>query len=342
MPVESRAGDLDGSSVVDRHRVHRALRDLLSRLAAARALVLCLDDVHWADPASADALAALVRRPPATGVLLVLAAREGQLPVALGRALAAAMSEDRAARIELGPLSSAEAGELLGADPGAIFSLSGGNPFYLQQLARAHVRGVDGGVPGEGTVPAAVAASLASELGELSPRTRLLFEAAGVVGDPFEPDLAAEVAEVSETVALQALDELLARGLARPAGAPRRFAFRHPLVRHAVYAAAAGGWRLARSRGRRAGPPRGGCDGRRASPLGLRPRGRRGGDCGPDRGGGRCTRVGAGERGALLRGGVASDAGRIRRRQAARADAGGARGCAVGGRGPRGGARDIA
>ena len=46
-------------------------------------------------------------------------------------------------------------------------------------------------------------------------------------------------------VALEALDGLLARGLVRPAGAPRRFAFRHPLVRHAVYAAAAGGWRLA-------------------------------------------------------------------------------------------------
>lgn len=234
-----------GSPVGDRHRTHRALRDLLERLAATRPLVLCLDDVHWADPASLDALAALVRRPPAAAVLLALAAREGQLPVALSRALAAAMSEDRAARIEPGPLSAAEAGELIGADPAAIFSLSGGNPFYLQQLARVPARAGDGGVPGEGVVPAAVAASLASELGELTPRTRLLLEAAAVLGDPFEPDLAAEVAEQEETVALQALDQLLARGLVRPAGAPRRFAFRHPLVRHAVYAATAGGWRLA-------------------------------------------------------------------------------------------------
>ena len=129
------------SPVGDRHRTHRALRDLLERLAATRPLVLCLDDVHWADPASLDALAALVRRPPAAPVLLALAAREGQLPVALSRALAAAMSEDRAARIELGPLSRAEAGELIGEDPAAIFSLSGGNPFYLQQLARVHGTG---------------------------------------------------------------------------------------------------------------------------------------------------------------------------------------------------------
>jgi DNA-binding NarL/FixJ family response regulator len=234
-----------GGSVGDRHRVHRALRDLLERLGAVRSLVLCLDDVHWADPASLDALAAIVRRPPAAPVLIALAGREGQLPVALGRALAAALSEGRVARIVLGPLSSAEAGELIGADPTAIFSLSGGNPFYLQQLARVHARAVDGGIGGEGWVPAAVAASLASELGELASQARLLLEAAAVVGDPFEPDLAADVAQLTEPVALEALDDLLARALVRSAGAPRRFAFRHPLVRHAVYAAAAGGWRLA-------------------------------------------------------------------------------------------------
>jgi predicted ATPase len=48
----------------DRHRTHRALRDLLERLAAARPLVLCLDNVHWADSASVEALSALIRRPP--------------------------------------------------------------------------------------------------------------------------------------------------------------------------------------------------------------------------------------------------------------------------------------
>ena len=37
---------------------------------------------------------------------------------------------------------------------------------------------------------------------------------------------------------------LLARALVRPGGAPRHFAFRHPVVRHAVYEAAPGGWRI--------------------------------------------------------------------------------------------------
>ena len=58
------------------------------------------------------------------------------------------------------------------------------------------------------------------------------------------PSLAAAIAELPEPAALHALDELLVRALVRPADAPRRFAFRHPVVRHAVYVAAAGGWRL--------------------------------------------------------------------------------------------------
>ena len=52
-------GALVEPETADRHRVHRALRDLLGALAATAPLVLWLDDAHWLDPASADALAAL-------------------------------------------------------------------------------------------------------------------------------------------------------------------------------------------------------------------------------------------------------------------------------------------
>ena len=98
---------------------------------------------------------------------------------------------------------------------------------------------------GTGGVPAAVAASLAEELGSLAPAERRLLESAAVAGEPFEPDLAAAIAELSPADGLAALDALLDVDLVRPTAVPRRFAFRHPLVRRAVYESSRGGWRLA-------------------------------------------------------------------------------------------------
>ena len=207
----------------DRHRTHRALRDLLAR-AATRPLVLVLDDVHWADPASLDALGALIRRPPSAPMLLVLAAREGQVPDELATAFGGAL--------RVAPLSETEAGELVG-DP-ALYAVAGGNPFYLEQLART----------GAGDLPTTVAAAVGAELVALSADARRLLDAAAVAGDPFELELADEVAELSAAAGLEALDELLARALVRPTAEPRRFAFRHPVVRHAVYVAAPAGRRL--------------------------------------------------------------------------------------------------
>jgi DNA-binding NarL/FixJ family response regulator len=233
-----------GGEAGDRHRVHRALRDLLERLAAPRPLVLCLDDVHWADPASLDALAAVVRRPPSGPVLIALATREGQQPAVLATALGAAAREDRMTALTLGPLSEAEAVELVGAPATTIYALAGGNPFYLQQLARVSGAARDPATIGaDAFVPAAVAAALAAELGGLSARARTVIDAAAVAGDPFDAALAAEIAAVPEPEALAALDELLAGALVRPA-TPGRFAFRHPVVRHAVYAGTPGGWRV--------------------------------------------------------------------------------------------------
>jgi ATP/maltotriose-dependent transcriptional regulator MalT len=238
----------------ERYRTHRAVRALLEDLAKTRPLVLVLDDFHWADSASVELLGALLRRPPAAAVLTAVAVRPQQMP---GRLLAPLERAHRAAalkRIELAALTPLEARELLGeqvavADATVLYGESGGNPFYLEQLARS--LGRDGGataapelsLAGIG-IPAAVAASLSEELGLLSDNGRRVLEGAAVAGDPFEPELAAAAAATSEVAAMDAIDELLHRDLVRNTDVPRRFRFRHPLVRRAVYDATPGGWRL--------------------------------------------------------------------------------------------------
>ena len=123
----------------ERYRSHRAVRALLELLAAAKPLVLLLDDFHWADAASVELLGALLRRPPTAAVLIALAHRPHPLPERFSAALERAHRSSQVIRIELGELTPAEARELLGAgvDVGALYEESGGNPFYLEQLARS-------------------------------------------------------------------------------------------------------------------------------------------------------------------------------------------------------------
>jgi ATP/maltotriose-dependent transcriptional regulator MalT len=237
----------------DRHALLRAARAQLSSLALDRPLVLCLDDLHWADAASMDLVCHILHRPLEGAMLLLLAARHAQTPARLETAMTEAERRLGARRIELTPLSMNEARELLGESfdrelASRLYVESGGNPFYLEQLGSAAARrggtlpGADSG--SEGMIPSAVNAAIEEELEALSPNGRALLQGAAVAGESFEPELAAEAAGMSETDALAVIDELLSRDLIRATETPRRFRFRHPIVRRAVYEGAGAGWTL--------------------------------------------------------------------------------------------------
>lgn len=232
----------------ERFRTHRAVRALLERLAATRPVVLALDDVQWADSSSVELIGSLLRRPPDARVLIALAYRPHQAPARLLRELAVAAGDGVLRRIELGPLSRSEADALLtaattGRDRVRLFTESGGNPFYLHQLARTPGDGRAGRDLGAG-VPFAVAASLFAELESVSVGARRFAQAAAVSGDPIDLDLAGQIGGLDRSAALTALDELIGADLVRDGGGPLGFAFRHPLVRRAVYESAQPGWRI--------------------------------------------------------------------------------------------------
>jgi DNA-binding NarL/FixJ family response regulator/tetratricopeptide (TPR) repeat protein len=249
LPAFSDSSSAAGTSLHERYRTHRAVRELLEQLAGCRPLVLLLDDFHWADPASTDLLSGLLRRPPAAGVLIALAARPRQLPLRLATALERAHRAGLLARVELPALTREEARELVGENADVLYEETGGNPFYLEQLARTYTGprsavGGDGVSLGDLQVPPAVAAALAEELLLLGDAPRRVLDGAAVAGDPFEIDLAVAAAGLAEAQVLDALDELARLELVRPAEMLRRFRFRHPIVRRAVYETAPGGWRV--------------------------------------------------------------------------------------------------
>ena len=231
------------SQADERFRAHRAVQRLLELLAASRAVVLALDDLHWADEASVELLAHLMRRTPAKGVCLLCSLRPAQAPDLLTAALDGAEREARLERLVLSPLADDTAVELLaGRVPerlqAAVLAESGGNPFFLDQLARAST-----GPSVE--LPGTVAAAIADELRALAPGAREALQAAAIVGDPFEPDLAAAGLAIDADEFLPLLDDLLATGLVGETDVPLRFRFRHPIVRRAVYEDCGPAWRVA-------------------------------------------------------------------------------------------------
>ena len=173
--------------------------------------MLVLDDVHWADAASVELLAALLRSPPDAAVLVVLAARPRQWPDRLATAIERADRQGDLTRLALAGLPREAAGELLGDQVGreradALYEEAGGNPFYLLQLARSDGAAAGGSAPIAALeavgVPAAVIASLGEELALLSDDTRRVLRGAAVAGDPFEPELAAAAAGADEPTAM--------------------------------------------------------------------------------------------------------------------------------------------
>ncbi len=239
-------------TTIERRRCHHSVRSALQLLVTRAPIVLALDDLHWADHASLEVLAYLLRG-AVPGCLLILTHRAAQLPAIHAAALGRASRDGVLSALELGPLSLAETAELLG-DQAPTHELSdlhqecGGNPFYLQELARARRRAGGGSItpchqpPGR-RVPALIQATLEQEIRTMSPSAQCLLRAAAVAGEPFDLDLAVEISALTGAETTSAIDELVASQLVQATRVSGRLAFRHPLIRHAVYEQIGYGWR---------------------------------------------------------------------------------------------------
>ncbi len=210
----------------------------LDSLAEHRPVALLLDDVHWADPATHELLEHLVRRPPRRPHLIALAARPGEAAQRLVEAQRA--TGGRAVVLDLAPLDRETADLLVGAGPTdadrqRLYAESAGNPLLLLEMARAGA---------EVQVPGGVASFVAVEVARAGGQAQAVLRAGSLLGDPFDLDLAAAVAELPWHVASEAAADLERRGLLQPTSHTRLVAFRHPVVRTAVHAAMSSAERL--------------------------------------------------------------------------------------------------
>ncbi len=199
-----------------RRRAFAALRELLARIADRRCLVLHVDDLQWGDTDGAARLAELVSPPDAPNALLVLSYRShdtaARPPVELLRTRLAAIRYGAPALhdLEVVALADHEAHELASSLLGdisdadtiasAIVRESGGNPFFVEELAR-HLLQSDGARPRV----AALQDVVASRLSRVPEESRRALEVIAVAGQPVDQIVAARAAGADDIHILDAL-----------------------------------------------------------------------------------------------------------------------------------------
>ncbi len=218
-------------------RLDEVVTTVLEQLSRDRTIVVTIEDLHWADPATLDVLRFLTRMIRDGRVLLVLTYRSDD--VGRGHPLRPLLAElernRRASRILLDRLDAAQvraqAHGILGADPShddvrALFERSEGVPFFVEELLGCGLDTVSG------EVPATLRELLLGRYETLGTEARRVVRVLAAGGGYVEHEVLAEVAGMPA----EQLDDLLR--VAVDAGVivvvGRGYEFRHALVREAV------------------------------------------------------------------------------------------------------------
>ena len=229
-----------GSATRSTEELFWSVRRAFEELARQRPLVLCFEDLHWAEPTMLDLVEYVVGWSRDAPILIVALARPEfieQRP----HWVAPHPSYDA---LTLQPLSKTATESLLGGLAqipaevrDRIVAAAEGNPLFVEQMSAMVAE--DGG---DVSIPPSIQALLAERLDRLSPDEREVIERASIVGRDFS--VAAVTAlfdEERRALVAPQLFALVRKGLIRPAtlasGDEDRFSFQHILVREAAYEA---------------------------------------------------------------------------------------------------------
>jgi len=239
-------------------RIYQALTEGLVREAEKeRTLILFLDDVQWADPATLGFIPYLAGRIQDRRVLLVVTYRREEafaLSGWLGR-----LDERRAVKtVSLDRLAPADLAQIIGRMSSSRFdglpSLteflhrhSEGNPFYATEYlrwlieagaveidSRRRIQALREDALREDALPSGVRSLIQARFASLDEGAREIVELASVVGRGFDPGLLGGVANRDEDEILDLIEPLQEAGLLVETG-PETYYFSHDKLRQVLY-----------------------------------------------------------------------------------------------------------
>ncbi|MFI9379577.1 BTAD domain-containing putative transcriptional regulator [Kutzneria sp. NPDC052558] len=205
--------------------------EFVTRMAAG-GLVIVIDDLHWADPASLLLFGHLARGVVGAPLLLVGAFRPYELRQApRGEDMLVEVTRlAGAARLELSGLSTEEVAQQLSAELGrpcepeeaaAVARRTGGNPLFVREIGRLRTDMDD--------VPTGARDAIRQHLSALTSSCRAMLMTASALAVDIDPVSLAAVSGASIEDTLTALDEAVAASVVLPG-----FRFAHDLVRESL------------------------------------------------------------------------------------------------------------
>lgn len=249
--------DLTEGSSSGQATLFAVVRDYVAALADRQPLIILLDDLHWADPASLDLLRTLARGLGDLPLLLLATYRADELTRrhALYQLLPILVREARATRLDLSPLDTPELRTLvraryaLGGDDedrlvAHLAAHAEGNPFYADELLRSLesdrivLRANDAWSLGDLAavrVPPLLRQVIDARVDRLGEDARSLLAVAAVIGQSVPLDLWMRVADTDEETLLSVADAAAEARVLAIAEDGERARFAHALIREALY-----------------------------------------------------------------------------------------------------------